>query len=275
VALLVNPACASACEGFADLMTQNDRSAVVGQYATNGIIGGRYFDIALPEDSFISLPTIRDIDMEGNLTIENVGIQPTVLVPVTEENMSITLDQQDVVLDAAVAYLDEQLSAEIVDGGAIAVGETVSGTLTPGVRTQYTWTVEADGVYNIIVSDEGDAGVLDTYLRVYLDGQLVAENDDLVPGSVITSGLEAVEIPAGLTLVIEVAGYEDAVEGDYTLTISLAAAEEATPEATAEATQAATAEATPDATAEATEAATAEATAEATPEATAEATEGS
>ncbi|NWF68532.1 MAG: PDZ domain-containing protein [Chloroflexi bacterium] len=222
VAILVSPACASACEFFAYYMTREDRAAVVGQYGTNGIAGGRYFDIALPEDSFMSLPTIRSIDMDGNSIIESQGIQPTVLVPITEENMAVTAAEQDLVYDAAVAYLDDVNTPDITitDGGSIAVGDEVTGDIAVGERVQYVLEITEDVTVDITLGDE--SGQFDTYLRLYdTDGNLLAENDDAEPGRIFNSALLGLEIPAGFTLIIEVGTFDDAGEGTYNLAVTV------------------------------------------------------
>jgi C-terminal processing protease CtpA/Prc len=218
--VLVSPACASACEFFAYYLTRNDRSVVVGQYNSNGIAGGRYFDILMPEDSFISLPTIRSIDIDGNSIIESIGVPPTVIVPVTEENMSIPLTEQDIVLDAAIAYLDELNTPDITltEGGEIVLGDTVTGEIVAGERVQYTFTLEEDAIVDITLGDE--SGQLDTFLRLYdTEGNLLIDNDDSDAGGTVNSALTELEIPAGFTIVIEVGTYEDASEGEYTLTV--------------------------------------------------------
>jgi C-terminal processing protease CtpA/Prc len=219
--VLVAPGCASACEFFAYYLTREDRSAVVGQYGTNGIAGGRYFDILMPEDSLISLPTIRSIDMDGNSIIESQGIQPTVLVPITEENMGTSVAEDDIVYDAAITYLDEVNTPDVTytDGGEIALGDSLDGTIAVAERVQYTFTLEEDTTVDIVLSDE--SGALDTYLRIYdTDGNLLIENDDAESGGTVNSSLTELEIPGGFTLIIEVATYDDASEGDYNLSIT-------------------------------------------------------
>ncbi|HRF96708.1 MAG TPA: hypothetical protein PLZ51_15985, partial [Aggregatilineales bacterium] len=65
-------------------------------------------------------------------------------------------------------------------------------------------------------------GNLDTYLRIYIAGETTpaAENDDDDAGGTVNSGFRGLEIPGGFTLVIEVAGFEDAQSGAYTLSIT-------------------------------------------------------
>jgi len=105
IAVLVSPNCASACEGFANALTQNSRAIVVGYAPTAGMFGevgrGQY---ELPGDYSLQFPTGRPETPDGELLIEGVGVIPDVLVPVTEESVLGTTDD---VLDAAVdALLD-------------------------------------------------------------------------------------------------------------------------------------------------------------------------
>lgn len=101
VAVLVGPACASACEFFSYAMTVENRAAVVGQYATAGL-GGGIEQFFMPEGQVVQLPVSRPIDADGNIIIEGVGIEPTVKVVVDEETL---FTSGDPVLDAAVGYL--------------------------------------------------------------------------------------------------------------------------------------------------------------------------
>jgi carboxyl-terminal processing protease len=235
VAVLVGPGCASACEYFAYDFTVQDRAAIVGQYSTNGLGGGYYYTY-MPEDVIFTLPTSRSITPEGDIIIEDIGIQPTVRVPVTEENMS---SDADVVLDAAIAYLDEATAVEVTDAGEIRVGDVVTGELVERGRVSYTLTFESDATINILLTD--DTGDLDTYLRLYdTDGNLLIDNDDAEAGSGVdapNSALVGLEVPGGFTVVVEVATYEDSGAGAYTLAVTeVGAAEASASEATAEAT---------------------------------------
>jgi len=103
VAVLVSPDCASACEGFANALAQGGRSVVVGHYPTAGMFGevgrGQY---DLPAGLSMQFPTGRPETPDGELLIENVGVVPDILVPVTEES---ALGIEDTVLQAAVKEL--------------------------------------------------------------------------------------------------------------------------------------------------------------------------
>ncbi len=219
IALLTGPACASACEFFSYNMSLSDNVTVVGFYPSEGL-GGNITPVFMPDDVYLQFTIGRALNADGDIRLEGLGVQLDVQVPVTEDTLFY---EGDVVLDTAVGVLDEQLSAEIVDGGEVVVGEPVEGSIEPGVRVQYTFTVPENGVYNILVNDTEGSGQLDTVLRIYdTDGNLLAENDDFVPGEIFTSGFEEVELPEGLTLVLEVGGFDDAVSGDFVLEVSTA-----------------------------------------------------
>jgi C-terminal processing protease CtpA/Prc len=214
ITILVGPNCNSACEFFSYDMTLDDRATVVGQYPTAGL-GGAIEVFAMPEDELLQFTVGRAVDGKGDIHIEGTGVVPTVRVPVDEETL---FSDGDPVLDAAIAALDETTAVEIVEGGAIDVGETVSGELAPNSRVQYTLKAAAGDDLTIFLRD--DTGELDTYLRVYDDaGNLIAENDDEEPGTIVNSALENLVVPENMTLVIEVATFEDTGEGAYTLEV--------------------------------------------------------
>jgi len=102
VAVLVGPACSSACELFSYNMTQEDRAAIVGQYPTGGLSGGQEAFL-MPEGIQLQFSVNRPLDKDGNIIIEGTGVVPTVQVPITAETV---LTEDDVVLDAAVAHLE-------------------------------------------------------------------------------------------------------------------------------------------------------------------------
>jgi C-terminal processing protease CtpA/Prc len=103
VAVLVSPTCVSACEGFAAMLTENNRATIVGHYATAGAFGevgrGQY---DMPDGYSMQFPTGRPETMDGDLYIEDVGVVPDIVVPVTEES---ALGQIDAVLQAAIDEL--------------------------------------------------------------------------------------------------------------------------------------------------------------------------
>ena len=105
IAVLVGPACVSACEFFSRNMTLEDRAAIVGEYPTAGG-GGGIEAVLMPESIYFQFPVARNLDAEGNILIEGVGIIPNVDVPVDEETVASTGDP---VLEVAITYLNEQI----------------------------------------------------------------------------------------------------------------------------------------------------------------------
>lgn len=108
VALLISPDCVSACEGFANAMSQNDRSIIVGNFATAGAFGevgrGQY---SMPADLSMQFPTGRPETMDGKILIEGIGVQPDITVPITSNSV---LGARDTVLDSAINALLQKIN---------------------------------------------------------------------------------------------------------------------------------------------------------------------
>ena len=97
VAVLVDDDCASSCEQFAATMDgiQRDDIAIVGNTPSAGV----YAAIAswtLPEGLAFQAPFIR-YENDGRIFLESQGVEPDVVVPVTEDSL---LSPDDEVLDA-------------------------------------------------------------------------------------------------------------------------------------------------------------------------------
>ena len=107
VAVLVGPACASACEFFSYDMTINDRAIIVGQYPSDGA-GGSVEQFLMPEGIFTQLTIGRAVDAEGNIHLEGNGVVPTVKVPVTFETLQRQANGEDIILEAAEQALGQQ-----------------------------------------------------------------------------------------------------------------------------------------------------------------------
>jgi C-terminal processing protease CtpA/Prc len=116
VAVLVGPACASACEFFSYDMTINDRAMIVGQYPTDGA-GGSVEQFLMPEGIFTQLTIGRAVDAEGNIHLEGQGVVPTVKVPVTVETLQRQANGEDVILEAAEQALSEPQAAGVDPAG--------------------------------------------------------------------------------------------------------------------------------------------------------------
>jgi len=107
VALLVGPACISACEFFSYDMTINDRAVVVGQYSSEGA-GGSVERFLMPEGILTQMTVGREVDANGNIHLEGKGVLPTVKVPVTAETLQKQANGEDVVLEAAEKPLSQK-----------------------------------------------------------------------------------------------------------------------------------------------------------------------
>lgn len=211
IAVLLGPNCSSACEYFAHHVTSTGRGVAVGQYPTGGL-GGPQERFLMPGDEIVQFSVVRPIGPEGEIVIEGVGVIPDVWVPVNEETL---FSEGDPILEAAIAYLEESTSLEIIDGGTIAVGESVSGTLSPGQRVQYAFDSGEGGVFDLRLFDE--AGELDTVLSILdTDENVLLANDDLDD---LNSGFLGLEIPPNFPLILEVSSARDEGEGNYTLSV--------------------------------------------------------
>ncbi|HLO14860.1 MAG TPA: S41 family peptidase, partial [Anaerolineales bacterium] len=107
VAVLVGPACASACEFFSYDMTINDRAIIVGQYPTEGA-GGSVEQFLMPEGIFTQMTVGRAVDAKGDIHLEGKGVAPTVKVPVTAETLQKQANGEDVILKAAEDALSQK-----------------------------------------------------------------------------------------------------------------------------------------------------------------------
>ena len=106
VAVLVGPACASACEFFSYNMTINDRAIIVGQYPSEGA-GGSVEQFLMPEGIYTQMTIGRAVDANGNIHLEGKGVVPTVKVPVTVETLQKQANGEDVILEAAEKALSQ------------------------------------------------------------------------------------------------------------------------------------------------------------------------
>ena len=107
VAVLVGPACASACEFFSYDMTINDRALIVGQYPSEGA-GGSVEPFVMPENISAQMTFGRAVDAQGNIHLEGKGVTPTVKVPVTADTLQQQANGVDVVLAAAEKALNSR-----------------------------------------------------------------------------------------------------------------------------------------------------------------------
>lgn len=223
VAVLIGPNCFSACEFFSYDMTIDDRAAIVGQYPTIG--GGGGTEVFLMPDGVSMQMTIgRSIGAEGDIHIQNRGVEPTVLVPVDEDTLGLTdatyINDDPVLqyaIDAMLNQVESALAAlDIVDAGEIGYDEEITGDIEVGQRIRYEFTISggADPVGVFITGD------LDTYLRIYDETgtEILVENDDYAGTS--NSGFPGIVLDQDLVVVLEVATFDDAEAGEYTLIVT-------------------------------------------------------
>jgi C-terminal processing protease CtpA/Prc len=220
VVVIVGPFCLSACEFFTYDMTIDDRADVIGHYPTGGL-GGSIKSIMMPEDEYFTFTIGRAVDADGEIHIEGKGVPPTVLVPITEEILLADEDEADrVLVDAAVAHLDSLLAVETIDGGEIAIGDVITGTLASRSVVQYTLSLSAGDLISIFARSED----FDTFLALYLNGDSPIMTDD--DSYDTDAALEELEVPSDLQLVVEVSSALGDEEGTYTLEVVDAAPEE-------------------------------------------------
>jgi C-terminal processing protease CtpA/Prc len=109
--LLVGPACYSACDEEAYGFSQVPGMIVVGMYPTASTFAEvARGQIMLPEGFSLQIPTGRSTLPDGSLFLEGGGVQPTVKVPITLENVT---SNEDVVLQFGERAVLQPLGAGI------------------------------------------------------------------------------------------------------------------------------------------------------------------
>lgn len=207
VAVIISPNCASACESFAFAMTVNQRAAIVGNYPTAGL-GGSVVPIELPGDTIFNYTNARSLDANQEISIEGLGVQPTIRVPVTEETL---FSSDDVLLATALDYLRDELNF-------VALGEVVAGEIVGGQRVQYRLSLVEGEQFGIEVrSASGEE--LTPALRVYAPGVEEPVLEDIARPGGRVAALERLRAPLDVILIIEVAAADDASTGSYELEI--------------------------------------------------------
>ncbi|MBV6396128.1 MAG: hypothetical protein HFACDABA_01716 [Anaerolineales bacterium] len=105
LALLVGPACASACELEAYAFSQAPGMIVVGQYPSAGVEAevarGQFL---MPEGFSLQIPTGRFVLPDGSIFLEGQGVPLTVRVPVDEVTAR---SSEDVILNTAIELLSQ------------------------------------------------------------------------------------------------------------------------------------------------------------------------
>jgi C-terminal processing protease CtpA/Prc len=149
--ILVGPACASACEDVAYVLSQLDQTRVFGFYASSGMFGevarGQY---SLPGGYGFQAPTGMSQDMQGQIIIEGTGVLPDVRVPLNLDTVEAQyLDNRDVVLEYTLEVISQPLSAGIAPEsppkmGTVAQAQTALEAETPFLEDLALETYQED-----------------------------------------------------------------------------------------------------------------------------------
>jgi C-terminal processing protease CtpA/Prc len=117
IVAIVGPACSSACEFFAYDLTLQERATIVGHYPTAGL-GGSVEDFVMPEDIDVRFTIGRAVGVDGDIHIEGKGVEPDILIPLTEETVFAEyLDGKDLVLEQAIEVVQRPRGAGITPSG--------------------------------------------------------------------------------------------------------------------------------------------------------------
>ncbi|MBI5957690.1 MAG: PDZ domain-containing protein [Chloroflexi bacterium] len=108
IAVIVGPGCASMCEFFSYTLTLLDNTSIIGHYPTAGL-GGGIESFSMPGGMYAQYTIGRGLGADNEIHIEGTGVAPDIHVPVDEETL---FAEGDVLLDAAVAHLDEVMAGE-------------------------------------------------------------------------------------------------------------------------------------------------------------------
>ena len=205
--VIVGPNCASACEFFAYDLTLEDRATIVGLYPTAGL-GGSVSDVKMPENEFFRFTQGRSVGNDGTIHIEGIGVVPDILLPVNEANL---FSENDAILAAAIDELDRIFFGDIIDGGSIALGDSIEGFLDPGSRIRYTLDMKFGEVLSIFLESDD----FDPVFALYnIDGTFLGSTEELLEASLINF-----EVPFDLSVIIEVLGSSESDSGNYILRI--------------------------------------------------------
>ncbi|MEM9772932.1 MAG: S41 family peptidase [Chloroflexota bacterium] len=236
IAVLVGPACASACEFFSYDLTLQNRAAIIGQYPSAGL-GGSINDLRMPEGESVRYTVGRAVDADGNIHLEGIGAQPDIVVPVTEETL---FSEEDVVLETAILYLqgeielpeepeeeeedseddeasDESESEESADlelAGSLALGDIVDGELEAGSSVFYEVKLNEGEVVDIVAMAE-DMLALDLIMNIYSEsGELLDSNDDIDTKN-FNPGFLGIEAPGDIVIIVEISAFDSEASGPF------------------------------------------------------------
>ncbi len=185
IALIVGPACASACEFFAYDLTLEDRARIVGHYPTAGA-GGSVEDFLMPEQMSVRMTIGRAVDVEGNIHVEGTGVPPTVDIPVTLESLIAQFQEGgDVLLEAAVQTLNTPVGGGVAPSGPpsmdgsrdfIALIQANTPILNDMAREEYEITSQPGETYVYTIAMPTSDEVLWFYAWCTADEAQLADN---------------------------------------------------------------------------------------------------
>lgn len=170
--LLVGPNCASACEDEAFSFSQVPGLTVVGMYPTSGTMADvGDGQINLPDGLAMQIPTERFIMEDGSLFLQGTGVQPTVRVPVTLENVTSTEDiilkfAESVVLLPLGAGMEPSSPPKLEIDNALAESKLLGGTelLESKARESYqTLDYAVPGTFTYTISLEESQDLIWAY----------------------------------------------------------------------------------------------------------------
>jgi len=104
IVILIGTECISACEFFSDWMQRYQRATLIGSHRTKGA-GGSVTIVPLPESITFTYTYTQELDLNQQPYIEARGVQPDILVPITEDFVRTQLSEKDPVLERALEYL--------------------------------------------------------------------------------------------------------------------------------------------------------------------------
>jgi len=180
MAVLVSQACSSACEIEAYAFSQLPGMIVVGETPSAGVEAevarGQFI---LPEGMSMQVPTGRFTLPDGTIFLEGKGVEPTLRVPLTEEN---ALSSADVVLIAAeeAVLLPDGFGITPSGPPTVASAEEARRFLEQGVpaledraREEYDRVSQAGETYTFTVA------LLESEPLLWLNGWCAADTDRL------------------------------------------------------------------------------------------------
>jgi C-terminal processing protease CtpA/Prc len=108
--LLTDRDCSGPCEVFTAWLQRAGRAHVVSTDTTAGAVG-HTTRIVLPGGVSVEVPMVSELMASGESYLDGKGIEPNLRVPVDREFINRVMNRGDPVLDAAVQWLDTNVTA--------------------------------------------------------------------------------------------------------------------------------------------------------------------